>query len=842
MSGRTLRITLLADEWKSTKGGLSTINRELAIQLAKHPKVRVTFFVPKCAEDDKKAASIHNISIVKAKERPGFESIDWLCFPPGDLAIDIIIGHGVKLGRQAQVIRESHNCTWVQVVHTAPDKLAMFKDYSGAISKGDGKQWTEVNLCKIADLVVAVGPKLYEVYSRYLSSSGKNVFNLTPGIFAELSGLKPSTQGRKEFWVLAFGRGDKEDFELKGFDIAAKAVAELNDRSCHLVFVGAPIGNEEQVADKLLEQGLRRSQLTVKGYLENRDDLATQLSTANLAIIPSRTEGFGLTALEALSAGLPFLVSQNSGFGEALQEIPTGSSWIVDSEDPEQWAEAIKGVRGKGIETAIKECQELRTRYAEKYSWEKQCNDLVEMLIRLVNVSGSAVDPEAVVPSQNRGQTEGKTSEKGSQEEQAVASSKVEGNQAVLIEIPEQSTEVLKDKLEMPLPESVSAPGGKQMNGQSIRSSRQASTLQEDQPAAEQRRECSSSSDISQGARPKEMTPSRTGRTKLEGEESSIQQYGLYNSVGQRGEGNLFSRSKSAEQRRDDQLFGFYDSAGQRREQKIFSRSNTYSGEQRKGDSLFSPSNEAGGKELNTNNEARQRREDSSFSRSKSAEQRREDSSFRSFNSAEQRGEERLFIRSNTYSGEQRRKDSSFHRSSSAEQRRDDQLYGFYNSAGQRGEGNLFNRPNSAEQRREDSSFSPSNTYSAELRREHTLFSPSNIAELRRENSSFSPSNTYSAELRREDTLFSPSNSAELRREDSSFSPSHLHLSGSTLMSPTCYWGTAHPLTSAELRGTLCPPTLLLRGQLFVPHSCWASPPWRLTVLPQSAGDTVPPA
>jgi len=125
-----------------------------------------------------------------------------------------------------------------------------------------------------------------------------------------------------------------------------QGVTILNDRSYQLIFVGAS-GNETRVAKKLLKQGLSRSQLTVKGYVENRDHLATLLSTANLAVIPSRTEGFGLAALEALSAGLPFLVSQNSGFGEALQQVPSGSSWIVDSEDPEQWAEAIKGVREK---------------------------------------------------------------------------------------------------------------------------------------------------------------------------------------------------------------------------------------------------------------------------------------------------------------------------------------------------------------------------------------------------------------------------------------------------------------------------------------------------------------
>ena len=202
----------------------------------------------------------------------------------------------------------------------------------------------------MADFVAAVGPKYQEFYSANLSSCGKNVINLTPGIFTELSDLELSTQGAKKFRVLVFGRGDSEDFKLKGFDIAAKAVAELNDKSYQLIFVGAPSGNEEKVAEMLLKQGLSRTQLTVKGFIDDREDLATLLSTASLAVIPSRTEGFGLKALEALSAGLPFLVSQNSGFGEALQEIPSGLSWIIDSKDPEEWAQAIKGVREKGRE------------------------------------------------------------------------------------------------------------------------------------------------------------------------------------------------------------------------------------------------------------------------------------------------------------------------------------------------------------------------------------------------------------------------------------------------------------------------------------------------------------
>ena len=316
----TTCITLLASEWKPSKGGLSTINRELAIQLAKLSNTSVSFFVPKCSDQDKREASHYNVKIVEAEERPGYDPIDWLTTPPEDLVINFVVGHGVILGKQAQFIRRSHQCKWIQVVHTAPDELAVYKEYSGAIPKGDEKQWTEVRLCKMADLVVAVGPKLTEFYTALLNSCGKKVYNFTPGIFDQFSSLNVSSIKGKMFRILVFGRGDTEDFRLKGYDIAANAVAKLDDKTYHLTFVGASKGSECHVTEKLLNHGLLQSQVIVKRFLENREDLITLLCSSNLVITPSRTEGFGLTALEALSAGVPFLVSQNSGFGEALQE------------------------------------------------------------------------------------------------------------------------------------------------------------------------------------------------------------------------------------------------------------------------------------------------------------------------------------------------------------------------------------------------------------------------------------------------------------------------------------------------------------------------------------------
>ena len=100
-----VKVTILASEWGSSKGGLSTINRELALQLAKCPEVEITFFLPQCSQEDRKVALQNNVKIVEAEPLLGIEQLEWLCFPPDHLQIDIIVGHGVKLGKQAQIIK-----------------------------------------------------------------------------------------------------------------------------------------------------------------------------------------------------------------------------------------------------------------------------------------------------------------------------------------------------------------------------------------------------------------------------------------------------------------------------------------------------------------------------------------------------------------------------------------------------------------------------------------------------------------------------------------------------------------------------------------------------------------
>ena len=206
------------------------------------------------------------------------------------------------------------------MVHTAPEDLSKFKGYGSPISKGEKKHWDEVDLCKCADLVVPVGPRLGKAYHSYLEECKKDedFFELIPGLFyREFGGLNQRAKNEKDdFTVLLCGRGDEEDFEVKGYNIAVKAFADQRLKGKHysLLFVGSPEWKQDEVRERLLNCEIDKKQLTVREFVKSRERMKELFCEVDMVIMPSKSEGFGLVALEALSAGLPILVGSNSGY------------------------------------------------------------------------------------------------------------------------------------------------------------------------------------------------------------------------------------------------------------------------------------------------------------------------------------------------------------------------------------------------------------------------------------------------------------------------------------------------------------------------------------------------
>ena len=70
-----------------------------------------------------------------------------------------------------------------------------------------------------------------EVYSSYLQrcKTVQEVLSITPGLFQrEFGDLTETTNENAEFKVLLIGRGDDEDFELKGYNIADQQLKKTN--------------------------------------------------------------------------------------------------------------------------------------------------------------------------------------------------------------------------------------------------------------------------------------------------------------------------------------------------------------------------------------------------------------------------------------------------------------------------------------------------------------------------------------------------------------------------------------------------------------------------------------
>ena len=319
------------------------------------------------------------ITIVKAKRRPGFtDPIDWLYYPPEDLKTDIVIGIGTRLAKIAQHWKERYQCKNIYVgLHS------LFGFCIGEETFVDVDFRKELSVA--ANLPVAIGPKTTDDLSASLRPKGKQVFNLTPGIISEFSNLTHATNDGRNFRVLLVGGDNPDNFQEEGLELAAETMAELNDKSYHLIYVGARKETEKQFANLFHQCGVPKRQLTIRSLPKTKQEWKDLFCEVDLAIMPSGDKEFGLEALLALSAGLPVLVHGESGFGEALRDVAFGTSAIVDSDDAKEWASRIKTIREMDRKTRLEQAAMLRSNYDEKYSWEKQLTPLVAMMFMMVS-------------------------------------------------------------------------------------------------------------------------------------------------------------------------------------------------------------------------------------------------------------------------------------------------------------------------------------------------------------------------------------------------------------------------------------------------------------------------
>jgi len=190
----------------------------------------------------------------------------------------------------------------------------------------------------------------------------------------EYVGLKPEDR-----MVLFVGRIER----LKGVDTLIEAMACLQSKEAgkpvHLAIIGGDPGasREDMTVEmsrlqKLCDDlGLDKSVV----FLGKRDQdkLPYYYSAAEVLVMPSHYESFGMVALEAMACGTPVIASEVGGLAYLVRDGETG--FTIPDQEPEKLCEKLSWLlNDKELHATM---SQRAVEYAQDYAWEKIAEQIV---------------------------------------------------------------------------------------------------------------------------------------------------------------------------------------------------------------------------------------------------------------------------------------------------------------------------------------------------------------------------------------------------------------------------------------------------------------------------------
>ncbi|XP_077869725.1 uncharacterized protein LOC144361794 [Saccoglossus kowalevskii] len=367
-------ILVVNDEWGTAKGGISTINREVAITAANNG-IDVHALTLSTTSEDKDDALENGVMLIMPKIKENLQDkdpkLDWFVlhesfFPTlsRDVAgIETIIGHLPITGNEAMSLKEElfPDKKLVLFNHVIPEDIEPHKD-SWTPERVRDRERALFKIADKADAVFSVGPRVYSHFeNKYRAFTSKTVchkkFLPQPSkSFFDIEIQKPKADGRVQ--ILTFGRIWGVE-KLKGYDIVAKAVGRAVKTlrkvkpQCSPVWIirGVPEGEHQETREFLkISHGCDFLDIKLYPY-GTQDDICMDLKQSHVCVMGSRSEPFGLVGMEAIASGLPVLVTKNSGLADFLYEsfcleakemvVDVGVGEISKENDVEKWADKV---------------------------------------------------------------------------------------------------------------------------------------------------------------------------------------------------------------------------------------------------------------------------------------------------------------------------------------------------------------------------------------------------------------------------------------------------------------------------------------------------------------------
>ena len=177
---------------------------------------------------------------------------------------------------------------------------------------------------------------------------------------------------------------------LKGVDTLIQAMSCLGVNEIHKPVHLAIIGGEPDVIPEKMSAEMARLQklcddLCMGGMVvflgkRGQDTLPYYYSAAEVLVMPSLYESFGMVALEAMACGTPVIASEVGGLGYLVQDGETG--YTIPDSDPEALCNKLSGLLG---DAHLRETMGLRAaEYALDYAWSNIAAQIVDVYKGLV--------------------------------------------------------------------------------------------------------------------------------------------------------------------------------------------------------------------------------------------------------------------------------------------------------------------------------------------------------------------------------------------------------------------------------------------------------------------------
>jgi D-inositol-3-phosphate glycosyltransferase len=261
---------------------------------------------------------------------------DWVAEDLREWKPDALHANYWLSGVAGQLLKRQLDLPLVTTFHTLARVKAELGDY-----EPEQRAHAEAEVMACADIVLANCTAEADQLVRHYDASRDRIEVVPPGV--EHAFFSPGSQAGAR-WALDTDNRPLLLFvgriqPLKGVDVAVRALANVEREDARLWIVGGASGTEgdtevERIRDLVSSLGLQER-------VEFRPPqphhlLSTYYRAADVCLVPSRSESFGLVALEAAACGVPVVASAVGGLLTLVEHGHTG--YLVESRDPEEYA------------------------------------------------------------------------------------------------------------------------------------------------------------------------------------------------------------------------------------------------------------------------------------------------------------------------------------------------------------------------------------------------------------------------------------------------------------------------------------------------------------------------